>query len=49
MIWRLGNRDEELATLRIALTHVAMADAPPEWDPAACWLPPTGLAYLENT
>jgi DNA-binding transcriptional LysR family regulator len=49
MIWRLGNRDEELATLRIALTHVAMADAPSEWDPAACWLHATELTYLQNT
>jgi DNA-binding transcriptional LysR family regulator len=48
MIWRPGNRDEDLAILRSALTRVAAADAPPEWDPASCWLPPDYLAYLHE-
>ncbi|WP_051808204.1 LysR family transcriptional regulator [Actinoplanes subtropicus] len=48
MIWRTGNREEELALLRVALTRAAVADAPPEWDPATCWLPPSELAYLSS-
>jgi DNA-binding transcriptional LysR family regulator len=49
MVWRPGNREEELAILRTALIQVAKADAPPEWDPATCWLSPTELPYLSNT
>ena len=48
MCWRPGNRDEELSMLRIALTQAAEADAPPDWDPAAYWLPPTELTYLQQ-
>jgi len=48
MIWRTGNREEELALLRVALIQVATADAPPAWDPATCWLPPTELAHLSS-
>jgi DNA-binding transcriptional LysR family regulator len=49
MIWRPGNRDEDLATLRTALTRAAAADAPAEWDPATCWLPAADLAYLHES
>jgi DNA-binding transcriptional LysR family regulator len=49
MVWRPGNRDEELAFLRTALRRVAAADAPPRWDPATCWLSPRELTYLRHT
>ena len=49
MVWRPGNRDEELAFLRTALRRVAAADAPPQWDPATCWLSPRELTYLRHT
>lgn len=48
MLWRSGNRDEDLATLRSALRRVAAVDAPAEWDPATCWLPAADLAYLQQ-
>jgi DNA-binding transcriptional LysR family regulator len=46
MVWRPGNRDEELVLLGAALSRVAAADGPAEWDAATCWLPPAGMAYL---
>jgi DNA-binding transcriptional LysR family regulator len=49
MVWRTGNRDEELAFLRTALSRVAATDGPPRWDPASCWLPPRELTYLRRT
>ena len=48
MVRRPGNRDEDLLLLGAALTRVAAADAPPEWDPATCWLPRTALGYLPS-
>jgi DNA-binding transcriptional LysR family regulator len=48
MIWRPGNRDEELALLRAALTQAAEADAPPGWNSTDYWLSPAEMAYLQE-
>jgi hypothetical protein len=49
MIWRRGNRGDELAAFREALTQAAAPDGPPAWDPATCWLPPADLAEIHPT
>ncbi len=46
LVWRRGNRDEEIELLRAALTPVAMLNAPSVWDAATSWLPPEDLAYV---